>query len=83
MSTSGVAPNLNAVLDRIRAWSKANDWKPATFARVAGVADNVTRDMDCADWSPSSTSIRRLEATVPKDWCPGDPVPVKGKARAA
>ena len=68
------------VLNRIRGWALANDFKPATLAAMAGLADNVTRGMDAADWSPSSRSIRQLEALIPPMWRPGDPVPAKGEA---
>ncbi len=67
-------PALSAVLDRIRAWASANKLKPATLARQAGLAEVVTRDLDQEDWSPSSRSIRRLEALIPPGWKAGDPV---------
>ena len=73
------APDLAAVLDRIRGWASANEWKPATFARMAGVAESVTRDMDESGWGPSSNSIRRLEALIPEGWRVGDPVPEKAR----
>jgi len=69
------APDLSAVLDRIRGWAAANELKPATLARQAGLAETVTRDMDEAAWSPSSNSIRKLEALIPEGWRPGMPVP--------
>lgn len=81
------APDLAAVLDRIRGWAAANEWKPATLARMAGVAESVTRDMDEPGWGPSSSSIRRFEALIPEGWRVGDPVPETApkpsKARAA
>jgi len=73
MSTA--APELSAVLNRIRSWAAANALKPATLARLAGIAEVVTRDMSDDDWSPSSRSIRRLEALIPAGWKPGDPLP--------
>ena len=80
------APDLAAVLDRIRGWAAANEWKPATLARMAGVAESVTRDMDEQSWGPSSNSIRRFEALIPQGWRTGDPisfVEVGEKASAA
>lgn len=74
------APDLSAVLDRIRGWAAANEWKPATLARMAGVAESVTRDMDEPEWGPSSNSIRRFEALIPEGWRVGDPVPEKASA---
>lgn len=74
-TTPPTAPDLAAVLDRIRGWASANDWKPATLARMAGVAESVTRDMDEPTWGPSSSSIRRFEALIPEGWRAGDPVP--------
>lgn len=79
-------PELAAVLDRIRGWAGANELKPATLARQAGLAESVTRGMDGGDWSPSSSSIRSLEALIPAGWMPGHPVPpveVAEKASAA
>lgn len=71
------------MLDRIRGWAIANDWKPATLARMAGVAESVTRDMDEASWSPSSSSIRRFEALIPEGWRAGQPLPaVQAPAKA-
>lgn len=83
-----VAPDLSVVLDRIRGWAAANDWKPATFAKRAGVAETVTRDMEDPAWGPSSNSIRKLEALIPDGWMPGHPVPpdlqaVQSEGRAA
>ena len=76
MHTAGAsAPDLSSVLARIRSWAFANDLKPATYARLAGVAEVVTRDMAGESWSPSSRSIRRLEALIPAGWKAGDPVP--------
>lgn len=69
------APDLSSVLARIRSWADANDLKPATYARLAGVAEVVTRDMASEGWSPSSRSIRRLEALIPDGWKAGDPLP--------
>lgn len=73
------APDLAAVLDRIRGWAEANEWKPATLARMAGVAESVTRDMDEPTWGPSSNSIRRFEALIPEGWRVGDPIPEKAR----
>jgi len=75
VSVSPSAPVLTSVLDRIRGWAAANGWKPATLARMAGVAERVTRDMDSAVWSPSSSSIRRFEALIPDEWRVGDALP--------
>jgi len=62
--------SLTSVLDRIRAWAAANELRPATLARQAGIAEVVTRDMASADWSPSSKSIRALESIIPPEWQP-------------
>jgi hypothetical protein len=86
MTTLGAmstAPDLAAVLDRIRGWAEANRLKPATLARQAQIAEVVTRDMADPAWSPSSKSIRRLEALIPSGWRPGDPVPAGASAAAA
>lgn len=71
------APELTAVLDRIRAWAKANDWAPATLARKAGLSEVVTRDMGQPDWGPTSRSIRAFETLIPAGWQAGDPLPTE------
>jgi hypothetical protein len=68
-------PSLTATLDRIRAFAKAMDWKPARVAREAGLADIATRNMHKDDWSPTSSTIRRLEALIPESWQAGDAPP--------
>ena len=68
---------LDAELKRIRAWARANDLKPATVARLAGIAEKVTRDLYDAQWSPTSRSIRAMETLIPSGWKPGDPVPAQ------
>lgn len=76
-------PDLAAVLDRIRGWAAANNWKPATLARRAGLAESVTRDMDAPDWAPSSNSIRRFEALIPAGWRVGDDLSIETVASEA
>lgn len=76
-------PDLSSVLDRIRGWASANELKPATLARLAGLAETVTRDIDDEAWSPSSNSIRKLEALIPEGWMPGLPVPAVPEAEKA
>lgn len=73
-------PSLSAALDRIRAFAEAMEWKPARLAREAGLADIATRNMARDDWSPSSTTIRRLEALIPAKWQAGDPAPSSKRA---
>ena len=65
----------NTVLDRIRAFAEARKWKPARLAREARLSDVTTRGMARSDWSPSGSTIRALEALIPVDWTPGDPLP--------
>lgn len=68
-------PSLAATLNRIRAFAQAMEWKPARVAREAGLADIATRNMHKDEWSPTSSTIRRLEALIPADWKAGDPPP--------
>lgn len=76
------APNLSRVLHRIRAWAAANDLKPATLARQAEISEVVTRDMAEKGWSPSSKSIRSMEALIPTGWQAGDPLPAPDEPNA-
>ena len=82
LKTHHAVPDLAAALDRLRAWARANGWQPATFARKAGLAENVTRGMDEKDWAPTSRSIRALEQLIPADWKIGDPLPEPKRAPA-
>ncbi len=68
-------PSLNACLDRLRAWARAKQLKPARLAREAGIAESVTRDLALPNWSPTASSIRKLEAIVPAHWKAGDALP--------
>jgi hypothetical protein len=65
----------NTVLDRIRAFAEARGWKPARLAREARLSDVTTRSMARPDWAPSGNTVRALEALIPADWKPGDPLP--------
>lgn len=80
---ASIPATLDACLVRIREWATANDWRPARLAREAGIAENVTRDMFAGTWSPTASSIRKLEAVIPSGWQPGDPLPSTPKSTRA
>ena len=55
-------------------------WAPYRFAVESNVAEATLRDIDGADWNPTVRTLEKLEALIPRDWRPGDPVPAKGEA---
>jgi hypothetical protein len=56
------------------------DWKPARYAREAGISEVATRRLFEDDWAPTSTTIRALEALIPDRWQAGDAAPRKDAA---
>lgn len=55
----------------IRAYTKeVHGGSKAALARAAGLSVNSLRDMDDPGWTPSGTTIRRLETVIPPDWKP-------------
>ena len=73
-------PSLSACLDRIRAWARANKWKPARLAREAGVAEKVTRGLEGPNWVPNASSIKKIELIIPANWSEGDEVEPQAKS---
>ena len=63
-------PTLELALQRIRSYARAATISPTALARMADLSDRSTRDMHRDGWSPSSTTIRKLEAVIPPDWMP-------------
>lgn len=68
-------PTVNDVLNRLRAFRRAMDWNPQQLADGAGLSRETVRNMDAADWRPTTLTIRAIEALIPPTWRAGDPAP--------
>lgn len=73
-------PTQDAVLDRIRAYARARDWMPGRLAVEAGLSRGTLKDLFAAGWSPSSATVKAIEAVIPPAWQAGDPVPAASEA---
>ena len=73
---------IDDTIARIRAWLLMSGATNLSLAGAAGVDEKTIRQAQSKGWNPTVDTIRKLEALIPKDWKPGDPVPAK-KARAA
>lgn len=61
-------PTIPAAVARIRAFAIQQGWRPARFAREAGLSPNALRDFDGPDWSPNVATLLALEAIIPADF---------------
>lgn len=73
----------DAVIARLHAWASANGWTKSRFASEAGLVDTTLRNFGTPGWNPTRDTLRKLEATVPEHWQPGDPVPAAAASDAA
>lgn len=63
-------------LARVRAWLKNLQGPLTAFARAAGVDEKHLRLARAkADWNPTADTLRKIEAPIPDNWQPGDPMP--------
>jgi len=65
--------SIEAVLDRIRAFSRMPGMSKTRLGEMAGVHRNALRDMDHPTWSPTANTVRKLESVIPPDWSPTPP----------
>lgn len=56
--------NLDIVIARLQDWRRKERIAPSALALAAGLGINTLRDMDSPGWSPSSSTIRRLERLI-------------------
>ena len=74
-------PSVSYTVNRVRAWLSANDrgrWR--TFAAAAHVDEKTLRLALRRSWNPTANTLQKLEALIPADWQPGDPVPKRKDA---
>lgn len=69
-----------AAVARVRAWRAAKGWAPYRYATEAGVGEATLRGMDADGWNPTLRTLEKLEALIPRDWLPGQPVPAEVQA---
>lgn len=72
------APTLAAVLDRIRAYAVAQSWSLGPLALRAGLSRGALRNLHRPTWSPTTATVKAIEALIPADWRAGDTVAVEG-----
>ena len=56
--------NLDIGIARLQDWRRKEGIAPSALALAAGLGINTLRDMDSDGWSPSSSTIRRLERLI-------------------
>jgi len=56
---------IDADIERIRSYARAQNWKKSRLAREAGMADTVLRRFHSDHWNPTAETLRRLEAAIP------------------
>ncbi len=75
-------PEIDTLLDRLRAYRKAADLSYSALAQRAGLSRAALMGMDDEDWGPTSATIRAVEAIIPSGWQPGQPIPAPASEAA-
>lgn len=57
----------NALISRVRSFAAEKGWKPARFARTAGLHPNTLRNFDNEAWNPTLETLRKLEAVIERE----------------
>ena len=71
MQPYGMAtPDLGDLLDRLRAFRKAEKLSYSALAKKADLSRAALIGMDRPEWGPTSTTIRAIEALIPTSWAP-------------
>lgn len=70
-------PEIGAVLARVRAYRKAAELSYSAFALRAGLSRAALNGMDKDDWSPTSDTLKNIEAIIPAGWREGEPLPTE------
>lgn len=65
-------PQIDAILNRLRAYRKAAGLSYSALAQRAGLSRAALMGMDDDDWGPTSATIRAVEAVILPGWQPGD-----------
>lgn len=68
MSSPAAPPTVDQVIARIRAFATWKRWAPSRLAVEAGLSNMALRDMDAPGWSPTTATLRKLEALIPADF---------------
>lgn len=61
-------PTTGAVIARLRAYAESQNWTKHKFAVEAGLQDTVLRHFWDDKWSPTVTTLEKLERIVPDDF---------------
>ena len=74
-ATMDTQPQIDAILNRLRAYRKAAGLSYSALAQKAGLSRAALMGMDDEGWGPTSTTIRAVEAVILAEWRPGDALP--------
>jgi hypothetical protein len=77
-------PSVSRVVARVRAWLSTNErptWR--SLAETAGVDEKTLRLAARDSWNPTASTLQKLEALIPPDWQPDDPMPKRKAAKQA
>lgn len=83
LSPASGAPQLDAVLQRLRAWRQATGLSYSALALKAGLSRSALVGMDRENWTPSGATIRAVERLMPDGWREGEPIETEQVAEGA
>jgi 3,4-dihydroxy 2-butanone 4-phosphate synthase/GTP cyclohydrolase II len=61
---------IEATIERVRAFARAKGWGRYRLAKEAGLSVNACMRMSDPSWSPRADTLRKLEALIPADFDP-------------
>ena len=62
------------VIRRIRAYAVSQGWSKGQYSSKAGFKDTTLRKLGEPDWNPTLRIIEKLEAIIPNNFCPDQPL---------
>ncbi len=75
VSVSGsVCGSVSRAVARVQRWLASTDLSRAEIAARASVDEKTLRLAARATWNPTANTLARLEAIIPADYPPNDPV---------
>ncbi|MBK8159151.1 MAG: helix-turn-helix transcriptional regulator [Rhodospirillaceae bacterium] len=77
------AMHIDLSISRIRAYRRQQGWSVLRLANTAGLRESTIRQLEDPNWSPTASTLRKLEAIVPADFQPPVPVNENGTTKSA
>ncbi|NIA72300.1 hypothetical protein HBA54_27290 [Pelagibius litoralis] len=59
--------DIDRLIARVRDAATQRGLRPATLARMSGLALNTLRDMHSQDWNPRIETLRKVEAALEEE----------------